>query len=268
MARHQQRKRTARALVGAAILIAGMQAFSPFSEASAAIEKPVLQEKMQWSEMQRRYHGVFVLSAPREARKVALTFDDVPDPRFTPQVLDILKSKKATATFFVVGARARKHPELVRRIRREGHAVGNHSYSHPNFSKLPLAEMKGQIGRTERHLKALVQFQPRLIRPPYGEILPEQLEWAKSEGYVVVNWDVDSLDWRGLTKEKVFRNVTKAVRSGSIVLMHAGGGQGQNLSGTVKALPAIIDWLRERGYELVTLPDLLDVAEGRSLPVP
>ncbi|QMV40860.1 polysaccharide deacetylase family protein [Cohnella cholangitidis] len=219
---------------------------------------------IKWSDLERKYEGVFVLSASRGSRKVALTFDDVPDPRFTPQVLNVLRDKKVHATFFVVGTRSSKHPDLVKRIHREGHDIGNHSYSHPNFSKLPLAKVQEQIGRAERKIESIVGFKPRLVRPPYGEILPAHLEWAKKKGYTVVNWDVDSSDWRQLNADKVFRNVTQSVRPGSVVLMHAGGGKGQNLSGTVKALPRIIDWLRAHQYEPVTLTDLLEIPEQRT----
>ncbi len=218
--------------------------------------------KMSWTEMQRRYDGAFVLSAGRQSPKVALTFDDVPDPRYTPKVLDVLKRKGVRATFFVVGTRARKHPEIVKRIRREGHAIGNHSFSHPDFSRLSLAHMKEQVLKTEERLLPLAGFRPKLIRPPYGEIRPDQLDWTRREGYTVVNWDVDSSDWRQLTADQVFRNVTRAVRPGSVVLLHAGGGEGQKLSGTVQALPRIIDWLRNHGYQPVTLPELLDTPES------
>lgn len=261
--------RAAAALLGAVVLFIWMGSAERVSTSAAAAaaehQKP---KKMQWSEMQRRYQGAFVLSAPRSSRKVALTFDDVPDPRFTGQVLDVLKRKGVRATFFVVGTRAKKHPALVRRIHREGHSIGNHSYSHPDFSRLPLAKVQVQLQRAEKNIEALVGFKPRLVRPPYGEILPEQLEWAKNNGYTVVNWDVDSSDWRQLTADEVFRNVTRAVRPGSVVLMHAGGGVGQSLAGTVKALPRIIDWLRKRNYEPVTLPELLGVPERRTFPLP
>lgn len=251
-------------LLGWTVALVGAAAAVPSQEASA-VEAATGHRpgKMPWDEMQRRYKGVFVLSAPREYRKVALTFDDVPDPRFTPQVLDILKRKQVRATFFVVGTRAGKHPGLVRRIHREGHAIGNHSYSHPDLSHSSLPRMKEQIRRAEKSIQAVVGFRPKLVRPPYGEILTPQLDWAKKSGYTVVNWDVDSSDWRQLASSRVFRNVTRAVRPGSIVLMHAGGGEGQSLAGTVRALPRIIDWLRDNGYEPVTLPELLGVPEQR-----
>jgi len=216
-----------------------------------------------WAEMERKYEGAFVLSASRETRKVALTFDDVPDPRFTPDVLDVLRRKRVKATFFVVGSRARKYPDLVRRIHREGHDIGNHSDTHPDFSKMSLREVREQIARAETAIADAVGFRPRLVRPPYGEILPSQVEWARRNGFTVVNWDVDSSDWRQLTAVQVFRNVTRSVKPGSVVLMHAGGGGGQNLRGTVEALPRMIDWLREHDYELVGLTELLNQPESR-----
>lgn len=216
---------------------------------------------IRWSDLERKYEGVFVLSASRQSRKVALTFDDVPDPRFTGKVLDVLKSKHVKATFFAMGTRSLKHPDLLRRINREGHDVGNHSYSHPDFSKLRVNAVQSQIYRAEKVIDGIIGYKPKLVRPPYGEIMPEQLEWAKAHGFTVVNWDVDSADWRQLTADRVFKNVTRTVRPGSVILMHAGGGEGQSLEGTVKALPRIIDWLRAHQYEPVPLTELL------SLPV-
>ncbi|WP_238162551.1 polysaccharide deacetylase family protein [Cohnella sp. AR92] len=216
-----------------------------------------------WAEMQRRYKGAFVLSGPKPSRQVALTFDDVPDSRYTPLVLNVLKQQKVKATFFVVGSRALKAPALVRRIHDEGHAIGNHSFNHPDFSKMGIGGMSEQIRSTEAALQRSVGFVPRLIRPPYGEIKNSQLDWAQKQGYTVVNWDVDSSDWRQLGAQTVFLNVTRSVRPGSIILLHAGGGTGQNLYGTVQALPKLIAWLRSHHYEPVTLPELLQLPESK-----
>jgi peptidoglycan/xylan/chitin deacetylase (PgdA/CDA1 family) len=262
------RIRAAAALAGLVILVAGAGASAAATAEAAVTDVQQRPKKMLWTEMQKRYKGAFVLSAPRKTRRVALTFDDVPDPRYTPKVLDILRRKGVQATFFAVGTRSRKHPDILKRIHREGHAIGNHSYSHPDFSKLSREKMAGQIQKAEVIIRHTAGFAPRLMRPPYGEILPEQLEWARENGYTVVNWDVDSSDWRQLRADEVFRNVTSAVRPGSVVLLHAGGGEGQNLAGTVRALPRIIDWLRAHDYEPVTLPKLLGIPEKRGLPVP
>lgn len=214
------------------------------------------------SQLLRKYPDTFRASGPR-VKQVALTFDDVPDPRFTGKVLDVLKEQQVKATFFAVGERAKKHPELMKRIHEEGHAIGNHSYNHAQLNKLSLEKFKSQIERTNTILKSLTGVDPRLIRPPYGDINEEQLQWARKNGYKVVNWNVDSLDWKGLQKEEVKSNIMTAVGPGSIVLQHAGGGVGSDLTGTIDALPDIITELRNKGYSFVTLPDMLNVPESR-----
>ncbi len=255
-----RKARLGKAVMALVCAVAFLTLWDGYLPARAEQTKP---SGAHWTEWERKYEGVFVLSASRESRKVALTFDDVPGDRYTSQVLDVLKRKRVRASFFVVGTRARKFPELVRRIHREGHDIGNHSYNHPDFSKLPLRKVQEQVLRAEAAIADAVGFKPRLVRPPYGEIVPKQLEWAKRRGYTVVNWDVDSSDWRQLSANQVFRNVTRSVRPGSVVLMHAGGGNGQRLAGTVEALPRIIDWLREHDYEPVSLTELLRLPEKR-----
>ncbi|MCV4230425.1 polysaccharide deacetylase family protein [Virgibacillus sp. LDC1] len=214
------------------------------------------------SQLLRKYPDTFRSSGPR-IKQIALTFDDVPDPRFTGKVLDVLKEYQVKATFFAVGERAKKRPDLAKRIHEEGHAIGNHSYNHAQLNKLSLDKFKSQIERTNTILKSLTGVDPRLIRPPYGDINEEQLQWARKNGYKVVNWNVDSLDWKGLPKEEVKRNILSAVGPGSIVLQHAGGGVGSDLTGTIEALPDIIAELRSKGYSFVTLPEMLGVSESR-----
>lgn len=214
------------------------------------------------SELYRKFPETIITKGPR-SKKIALTFDDVPDPRFTPAVLDILSKYRVPATFFVVGNRAEKHPGLVSRMKREGHAIGNHSYDHPLFTKIPLSQFQNQILTTERRIQYIVGYKPKLIRPPYGDITEEQLKWAKKHGYKIVNWNVDSLDWKGISKEKVKNNILSSVGRGSIILQHAGGGVGSDLTGTIQALPEVIQTLRSRGYTFVTVPDLLHISESK-----
>lgn len=214
---------------------------------------------MSWVKLHQQFPNTFMLNGPRNAMQVALTFDDVPDPRITPAILDILARYKVCATFFVVGERAVKHPELVARIQREGHIIGNHSYNHAVFSKLNLNEFHDQISKTNSILFQITGTKPKMIRPPYGEILPSQVKWSQERGYAVVNWDVDSEDWKNNPdSSQVLANIRKTLQPGSIVLQHAGGGEGQDLSGTINALPPLIEWLQGKGYSLVTLPELLN----------
>ncbi|WP_339164181.1 polysaccharide deacetylase family protein [Siminovitchia sp. FSL W7-1587] len=206
-----------------------------------------------------KYQNTFLMRGPGTKREVALTFDDAPDDIFTPTILDILKEKDAKATFFLVGFRIEKYPEVVKRIVQEGHAIGNHSYNHPNFLKLTDADFRNQIIRTDQLIIPFTGFAPTLIRPPYGNISERQIEWLAAKNKIVVNWDVDSLDWKGINAEQVAGNILPNVSPGSIVLQHSGTGEGGDLSGTVHALPNIIDELRKKGYKLVTVQEMLNM---------
>ncbi|NOU77671.1 polysaccharide deacetylase family protein [Paenibacillus sp. LMG 31459] len=214
------------------------------------------------SQLLRKYPDTIKTQGPRR-KIIALTFDDVPDPRFTPQLLDVLHKYNVKATFFVVGSRAEKHPGLVARIIREGHAIGNHSYNHPEFGKLGMNEFRTQIIRTENIIQALAGYKPRLIRPPYGDISEQQLKWARAHGYKLVNWNVDSLDWRGLSKTQVRNNILSRAGKGAIILQHGGGGRGSNLQGTIQALPEVISIMRKRGYSFVTVPQMFEVSKSK-----
>lgn len=219
-------------------------------------------EPLSLGELRKKYSETFKFRGP-EVKQIALTFDDVPDPRFTSKVLDILREQGVKATFFAVGNRVQKHPALLQRIYREGHLIGNHSYTHPQFKNRSVKQFEDEIVRTERVIQKTIGYRPQLIRPPYGEINEEQVKWAKKNEYTIVNWNVDSQDWKGLDKEKVMSNILDYVGPGSIVLQHAGGGVGSDLNGTIEALPDIIKSLRLQGYHFVTLDELLATKKYR-----
>lgn len=223
------------------------------------------QHKNNGSSLSQLYHKfpeTIITKGPR-SKKIALTFDDVPDPRFTPAVLDVLAKYHVQATFFIVGKRAQKYPALVSRMMRDGHVIGNHSYDHPLFTKISLSQFQNQIRTTDATIENIVGYKPKFIRPPYGDITEEQLKWAKKQGYKVINWNVDSLDWKGLSKEEVKKNILTSVGHGSIILQHAGGGVGSDLTGTIQALPEVIQNLRKKGYTFVTIPELLQLPVNR-----
>lgn len=214
---------------------------------------------MSLADLRKKFHSTFILNAPSAKREVALTFDDAPDANFTPKILDVLKKEGVKATFFVVGNRAQAHPDIVRRMMKEGHVVGNHSYSHANLIKINDMEFRNQITKTDRLIKTYAGYVPHLVRPPYGNISEEQLKWLKSQRKKVVGWNVDSLDWKGLNADQVATNVLAHVYPGSIVLQHSAGGTGEDLTGTVRALPKIIRELKKDGVKLVTVPELLGI---------
>lgn len=214
------------------------------------------------SDLSKKYRSTFLLKGNPDKRQVALTFDDAPDANFTIKVLDVLKREGVQATFFVVGNRVEKHPEVVKRMIAEGHVIGNHSYDHPNFLKLTDAQFREQIQRTDRIIRQYTNYTPSFVRPPYGNITENQILWLASHHRKVINWNVDSLDWKSLSAEEVQTNVLAHVEPGSIILQHAAGGVGEDLTGTIEALPHIIRKLRNDGVTFVTLPHLIGWPES------
>jgi peptidoglycan/xylan/chitin deacetylase (PgdA/CDA1 family) len=214
---------------------------------------------MSLADLHSKYHSTFLLSGPASKREAALTFDDAPDANFTPKVLDALKKAGVKATFFVVGNRVEAHPDIVKRIVKEGHVLGNHSYNHANLPKLTDNQFREQITKTDRLISKYTGNTPHLVRPPYGNINEDQIRWLRSGHKKIVYWDVDSLDWKGLSAEQVATNVLAHVHPGSIILQHSAGGTGEDLIGTVNALPKIINKLRGDGVKLVTIPELLGI---------
>jgi peptidoglycan/xylan/chitin deacetylase (PgdA/CDA1 family) len=188
---------------------------------------------------------------------VALTFDDGPDGVFTPAILDILKQYGVKATFFVTAARSNQFPQILQRIVNEGHAVGQHGYSHGNYSTLTSQGIIADLKRTDDTIYNYTKVRTRLFRPPYGALTENAARTIINEGYKIILWSIDSLDWRNLSKAEVKNNILPNVRNGSIILQHCAGGQGQDLSGTVQALPEIITTLKNAGFMFKTISALL-----------
>ncbi|WP_327204845.1 polysaccharide deacetylase family protein [Paenibacillus sp. DMB20] len=159
----------------------------------------------------------------------------------------------------MVGNRIEAHPDIMKRMVQEGHAIGNHSYNHANLPKLADARFRNQIQKTDELIRQYTGYVPNIVRPPYGNISEEQIKWLASQGKKVINWNVDSLDWKGLSAEEVQTNILAHMRPGSIILQHSGGGEGEDLSGTVKCLPNIINTLRNNGMKLVSVLELFDM---------
>ncbi|WP_425415757.1 polysaccharide deacetylase family protein [Orenia metallireducens] len=189
--------------------------------------------------------------------KVALTFDDGPDPVYTPQVLDVLKKYNVKATFFLVGQRVEKNPSIVKRIYEEGHTIANHSWDHANLTTLDEFELEQNMTATDNSIKEIIKKRPELMRPPYGAVNSSTLEQLNNLGYKVIHWSVDSLDWKAKTKEEVLAKTLPDIHEGAIILFHSAGGKGQSLMPTINALPTIIETLQEKGIEMVTVDDLL-----------
>ena len=180
-------------------------------------------------------------------KEVAITFDDGPDPKNTYRVLDVLKEKGVKATFFMLG----QNKDVIKRVYKEGHRIGIHSFSHPNFYKLNYNQIKKEIVDTQKAIFDVTGYCPYIIRPPYGILANEFLKVAEDLKLKVYTWNVDTFDWKsGNTVEDIIQNGLKKISNGSIILMHD---RSKNQDKSLKALPVIIDKIREMKYEFKTL---------------
>ncbi len=189
--------------------------------------------------------------ASRDRRKIALTFDDGPDPEHTPPLLDTLAELGVKATFFVVGHKVLAHPELLVRIAREGHEIGNHTYNHPYLPLTRSRAVLDEIARTDAVIRDITGTVPRLARPPYGGRSPRNVRAFARAGKQLVLWDVNSFDWKGKPPVDVAARVMSRVRPGSIVLLH------DTCPATSASVRHIVEGVRAQSYALDTVSGLL-----------
>jgi peptidoglycan/xylan/chitin deacetylase (PgdA/CDA1 family) len=180
---------------------------------------------------------------------VALTMDDGPVAK-TGTLLALLRRKHVHATFFLLGRQAKAHPAIVRRMLADGNAIGNHSWSHPEFWGLPAKKVRAQLARTDAVLEKITGRRPTLVRPPFGEFNHTVKKVAKARGQALVLWDVDPQDWKKHKASVVAKRVIAHARRGSIILTH------DVWPSTRHAYARIIDGLRAKGFTLVTVPEL------------
>jgi len=189
-----------------------------------------------------------------EERKIALTFDDGPNPRYTPRVLDILKDYQVPAGFFLVGERAARHPELVRRMLQEGHTVGIHSYSHRHAWLMPPGTTYRDMGKSHRILSQIAGQAPRWYRPPWGTFNLMTLPAARKLKLIPVYWSIEAQDWEEwATPEHIHDAVMDLAKPGSISVLQDSGGAPGAPEKTIAALPLIIEDLKKQGFQFTTL---------------
>ncbi|WP_404926281.1 chitooligosaccharide deacetylase NodB [Mesorhizobium sp. ORM16] len=197
-------------------------------------------------------------------RSVFLTFDDGPDPFFTPQILDVLAQNQVPATFFVIGAYAAEHPDLIQRMIAEGHQVGNHTMSHPDLSKCGLGEVQREVFEANRAIMvACPQASIRYVRAPYGAWSEEVFIASEIAGLAALHWSIDPRDWSRPGADAIVDAVLASIRPGAIVLLHDGcppdesrrSTQASLRDQTVAALSNLIPALDDCGYEIRSLPE-------------
>jgi cellulose synthase/poly-beta-1,6-N-acetylglucosamine synthase-like glycosyltransferase/spore germination protein YaaH/peptidoglycan/xylan/chitin deacetylase (PgdA/CDA1 family) len=202
--------------------------------------------------------------------KVLLSFDDGPDPRWTPQILDLLQRRGVKAVFFVIGENAQARPDLVKREFDEGHTVGNHTYTHPDLSRVSPLRMEMELNVNERLLEWITGREPKLFRPPYhsDEALDETAQAAiiaraSQLGYLTLGQDIDPEDFAQHDARAIADRALAGAANGSVILLHDGGG---DRSATLAAIPLILDGLAARGIQLGTPEEMTGMSRDQLLP--
>ena len=213
---------------------------------------------------------ILVRSGGHAGRKVLLTFDDGPDPKWTPKVLDLLRDRGAKAAFFLVGENAQARPDLVRREFNEGHTVGNHSFTHPDLARVSPLRLEVELNVTERLLEWILGREPKLFRPPYhsDEALDEAqnaqvIARASAMGFLTLGQDIDPEDFSTLDPQVIADRALAQAERGSVILLHDGGG---DRSATLAALPLILDGLAKKGIALATPEEMTGLSRDQLMP--
>lgn len=193
-----------------------------------------------------------IYSVETEEKKIAISFDAAWGTEFTDDILNILNERGIKTTFFLVGFWVDTNPDKVKKIAEEGHEIGNHSTNHLNMSKLSADKIRMEIEDTQRKIEQIAGDRAvKLFRPPFGDYNDLLIKTCTDMGYYVIQWDVDSLDWKNYGVDHMFQQVTSKARNGSIILFH------NNADYIVKALPSILDNLISKGYKIIPISELI-----------
>ena len=192
-----------------------------------------------------------IYKVAREDKKIAITLDGTWGSEYTEDLLKLFEKHDLEVTFFFAGYWLEKYPHLVKQIAATGHEIGNHTYTHPHCNSLTRDELKKELVDTEKLIKKLTGKTSNLFRPPFGEYNNKVIRTVRENGYQVVQWSLDSLDWQGHSSEYIVERIDENVSTGDIILMH------NNAPHIVEALKILIPKLQEKGFEIVSLSDLI-----------
>jgi len=195
-------------------------------------------------------------------KKVALTFDDGPSVDWTPKVLDELKKAGIKATFFMIGHHVKEYPELAKRVADEGHIIGNHGYAHSVMMYYTPAEIEEEIKYTEMVIREATGQTTKYFRPPKAWLRKKIKDKVKSMGYDIVLWSLNSKDWVAFNHKKMVKYISRHIKSGDILLFHDSGNvisrEGGSRRQTVKSITLLTKTLKEKGFEIVSLEELIN----------
>ncbi len=192
-----------------------------------------------------------IYSVQTKEKKIAITFDAAWSAEDTKELIEILKKHGVKITVFAVGEWVTRNPEAVKSFYENGHEIGNHSATHPAFSKLSREEIRQEIVDCNKEIEKITGAKPRILRAPSGDYDNKSVEVTESLGMKIIQWDVDSLDYKGLSVDEIYSRITDRVQNGSIVLFHNG------VENTPEALDKILTKLKNDGYEFVTVSELI-----------
>ncbi|MFY9120257.1 MAG: polysaccharide deacetylase family sporulation protein PdaB [Syntrophomonadaceae bacterium] len=215
----------------------------------------ILASSVMYVQAYHRLKPVYQVKTDRKV--VALTFDISWGNQTPMPVIEILKENKIKATIFLSGPWVKQNPDVVKRIKEDGHEIGSHGYRHINLSNLSKTEIKDEINKAHQNIKEVAGVEPSLIRTPNGDYSDQVIEAIHESNYEAIQWSVDSLDWMNPGVDTIVERVSKRVHPGAIILMHASDSCKQ----TTDALPRVIDNLHKQGYEIVTVSELLKMGE-------
>jgi peptidoglycan/xylan/chitin deacetylase (PgdA/CDA1 family) len=208
-------------------------------------------------------------SGLREGVKVlALSYDDGPNDPWTMRLLEVLDQHQVAATFFMLGERVRERPEIARAVCTAGHAIGNHSFTHPNLIFASSAKLRQELEETSKAIEEATGERPFLFRPPFGGRRPGTFKVVKEMKMFPVMWQVTCFDWAAESPEKILVHARRQIAGGEIVLMHDGGHlrMGEDRSHTVTATGELIREYKDKGYLFVTVPEMMQMRPGVRVP--
>jgi cellulose synthase/poly-beta-1,6-N-acetylglucosamine synthase-like glycosyltransferase/peptidoglycan/xylan/chitin deacetylase (PgdA/CDA1 family)/spore germination protein YaaH len=244
-------------------------------DGSRVVSRPATPDADDYTEVYKVFPTYYFVedSGMTDQKVMALSFDDGPDPKYTPKILDILKHYNVPATFFVIGVNAERNIGLIKREYREGHQLGNHTYTHPNIAAVSDYRVELELSSTQRILENALGHSTTLFRPPYNADSEPQtptelnpIERAQGYGYVTVGESIDPRDWQTPTTAKAILDEVRAEKdNGHIILLHDAGG---NRDATIEALPQIIEYFQSQGYKFIRAGDLIGKTEAQVMPVP
>lgn len=192
-----------------------------------------------------------IYNVKTDEKKIAISFDAAWGADKTQKIMDILKEYNCDATFFLVGFWVEDYPDMAKKIADSGFEIGTHSDTHPDMVKLDKTEMQKELSSSIEKIKSVTGVSPTLFRPPYGSYNDDLILTAKSLGLTTIQWNVDSLDWKGLSQSEIYNRITKKAENGSIILCH------NNADNICEALPNVLVKLINDGYKFVKISDLI-----------